>query len=77
MTNKADWKAWNDERHRYLELESQGFESDIANLTQHISKLQEVAPKNKTGWMNYHALEAIERLKADLTKAQVWAGMMQ
>lgn len=76
MTNKVDWKAWNEERRRYLELESQGFESDIANLTQHISKLQEVAPKDKVGWMNLHALDAIERLKADLTKAKVWAGLV-
>ncbi|GAI47619.1 unnamed protein product, partial [marine sediment metagenome] len=38
-------------------------------------KLQEVAPKDQAGWMNTHALDAIERLKADLTKAKVWAGL--
>ncbi|MBA7583640.1 hypothetical protein ES708_25587 [subsurface metagenome] len=76
MPNKADWKAWNDERKRFLELESQGFEMDIATLEKHISKLQEVAPKDQAGWMNTHALDAIERLKADLTKAKVWAGMV-
>jgi len=76
MNNKADWKAWNEERKRYLELESQGFEIDIANLTQYISKLQAVAPKDPAGWMNDHSLEAIDKLKADLTKAQVWAGMI-
>lgn len=76
MTNKADWEAWNEERQRFLELNSQGFEIDIANLTKHISKLQNVAPKDTTGWMNGNALEAIKKLKADLTKAQVWAGMM-
>lgn len=77
MTNKVEWKAWNEERQRFLELESQGFETDIANLTQHISKLQEVAPKDKARWMNYHALEVINKLKCDLTKAKVWAGCMQ
>jgi len=76
MTNKADGKAWNEERQRFQELEPQGFEIDIANLTKHISKLQEVAPKDRAGWMNTNALEAIEKLKADLTKAKVWAGMM-
>ncbi|MBA7584595.1 hypothetical protein ES708_26552 [subsurface metagenome] len=49
MTNRADWKAWNEERKRFLELESQGFESDIASLERHISKLQEVAPKDQAG----------------------------
>ena len=76
MTTKADWEAWNEERKRYLELESQGFESDIATLEKHISKLQQVAPKDGAGWMNHIALDALERLKADLTKAKVWAGMM-
>ncbi|MBA7584594.1 hypothetical protein ES708_26551 [subsurface metagenome] len=76
MTNRADWKAWNEERKRFLELESQGFESDIASLERHISKLQEVAPKDQAGWMNSHALDALDRLKADLTKAKVWGGMM-
>lgn len=75
MTNQADWKAWNEERQRFLELDSQGFEMDITSLEKHISKLQEVAPKDKAGWMNTHALDAIERLKTDLTKANVWAGL--
>lgn len=77
MTNKVDWKAWNEERQRYLELNSQGFETDVATLAKHISKLQEVAPKDRAGWMNLHALDAIERLKADLTKANIWAGLME
>lgn len=76
MNTKADWKAWNDERQRFLELESQGFETDIAILEKHISKLQEVAPKDKAGWMNLNALEVVNKLKADLTKAKVWAGFM-
>ena len=77
MPNKVDWKAWNEERQRYQQLESQGFEIDIANLKKHISKLQEVAPKDNAGWMNFHALDAINKLTADLTKAMVWAGVME
>ncbi len=76
MPNKADWKAWNEERQRFHELDPQGFEMDKANLTKHISKLQEAAPKDQAGWMNGNALEAINKLKDDLTKAKVWAGMM-
>ena len=76
MTTKDDWQAWNEERQRYLDLETQGWELDIANLEEHISKLQEVAPKDKAGWMNIHAIDAIDKLKADLIKAKTWAGQM-
>lgn len=77
MTNAVDWTAWNLERTRFQELDSQGWEIDIANLVKHIAKLQEVAPKDKAGWMNLHALDAIAKLKDELNKAKVWAGVME
>ncbi|MBA7643840.1 hypothetical protein ES703_51574 [subsurface metagenome] len=76
MTNKADWRAWNDERQRYLVLDSQGFDTDIASLERHISKLQEVAPKDKAGWITLNALELITKLKGDVAKAKTWARMV-
>ncbi len=76
MTTKDYWTDWNEERQRFLELETLGWELDIANLEEHIAKLQEIAPKDKAGWLNLNALDAINKLKADLVKAKVWSGLM-
>ncbi len=69
-----DWKAWNEERQRFRELEPQGFEQDTASLEEHIRRLVEIAPKDKAGWMYGNALDIINLLQKQLNLAKAWMG---
>lgn len=71
-----DWKAWNDERQKYSEYDSQGFKADIATLTAHIETLKQVAPKDKAGWPDWHALRVLDMLERDLATGKAWLGTM-
>ena len=76
MTTKEQWEEWNKERERYRELESQGYEQDIENLTAHIKKLLDIAPKDKAGWMNLNALDVVTQLRQKLLGAKTFFGNM-
>lgn len=76
LPTAADWKAWNEERQRYREYDTQGFDADIEALETHIRKLREVAPKDKAGWPEGHALSVIDHLEEDLKAAKAWQGLM-
>jgi len=72
----AAWKAWNDERQRYSDYDTQGLEADIKALEAHIRVLQEVAPKDKAGWPDSNALQVIDKLKENLLLGKTWLGKM-
>lgn len=72
----VDWQAWNEERERFRELETQGYEQDMATLEAHIKKLLEIAPKDKASWVNLNALDVITLLKRDLERAKIFYGVM-
>jgi len=70
MTNKTDWEQWHQERVSFAGRESQGFLADLEALKQHIQKLTEIAPKDKTGWLNGNALLIIDQLTTDYLKGK-------
>jgi len=72
--NSEDWRGWNEERLRYREYDTQGFDADIEALEAHIRKLKEVAPKDKAGWPSGHALSVIDKLLVDLARGKAWQG---
>jgi len=76
MSAHEAWEAWNEERKRYRELESLGYEEDMKRLEAHIKKLQEVAPKDRAGWMNLNALDVVTKLHDDLRRAKTFYGDM-
>jgi len=76
MPTYEQWKEWNAERESFRDIETLGWEADIARLEAHIKKLIEVAPKDKAGWMNLNALDVVNLLKKDLIKAKTYAGLM-
>lgn len=76
MITAVDWEKWNEERQHFQELETLGWDADIAALEKHIQKLIEVAPKDKAGWLNVNALYVVDKLKTQLIQAKTWAGKM-
>jgi len=78
MTNgkKINWDPWNEERQRFRDLETQGFEKDMKRLEAHINNLLNMAPKDSTGFVNLKCLDVINLLRQDLHKAKVYAGLM-
>ena len=74
--NNQDWKPWNEERKRFLERETQGYQEDIYALEQHIFKLLEVCPKDKTNFPHLSALDVINKLKVTLHQARAFFGEM-
>lgn len=69
---KEDWDAWLNERERWREYDSQGYQQDIKALEQHIATLLKVAPKDKAGWPNLNALDVINLLRKDLARAKAF-----
>jgi len=76
MLTQEEWIKWNNERQRFRELETQGYEQDMANLEAHIKTLTEVAPKDKAGWMNLNALDVVDLLQKELERVKTFYGKM-
>ena len=76
MANAEEWTEWNEERKRFQDLETQGYAQDITTLEAHIKKLQEVAPKDKAGWMNSNCLYVVGTLTNELKRAKTFFGDM-
>ena len=63
---KDHWKAWDEEKKRFAKRETEGFAADLKALEQHITKLREVAPKDKAGWPHNTALAYLNQLQMRL-----------
>ncbi len=63
---KENWKAWDEEKKRFAKRETGGFTADLKALEQHITKLREVAPKDKAGWPHNTALAYLNQLQMKL-----------
>lgn len=66
------WKAWNQERERFKNRETQGLQEDIATFRAYIFKLTNIAPKDKAGFPVGHALSIIDDLKKELARYLSW-----
>ena len=73
--SKDDWKAWDEEKKRFANRETQGFTADIKALEQHIAKLREVAPKDKVGYCHTTALSYLSNLQMKLDSIKSYVGM--
>lgn len=70
MTTKDNWSNWNNEQHNFAHRDTEGFTKDLAALKAHISKLQEVCPKDKAGWPVGTALNVLDKLRKEHDRFQ-------
>lgn len=69
ISKKEAWEAWHTELKSFKQRETHGFSNDVKALEVHIYKLQELAPRDKAGWLVPPALAIIDKLQIDYQRA--------
>ena len=65
VRTKLDWVSWHAERAAFKRRETEGITRDMEALKAHILKLQDLAPKDGTGFPSLSALNVLDTLRRD------------